>query len=66
MIATTIGGSTIGIRNTVRSARSSPERRFSRNANPTPITTCRPTVQNDSFACTQSELPNRSSDSSSR
>ena len=56
MIATTIGGSTIGIRNTVRSARSRPDRMFSSRAKPTPISSCRPTVQNDSFACTHSEL----------
>ena len=56
MIATTIGGSTIGIRNTVRSARNRPERMFSSSAKPTPISSCSPTVQNDSFACTQSEL----------
>ena len=61
MIATTIGGSTIGIRNTVRNARIRPLFRLSSSAKPMPISNCNDTVQNDNFACTHSELTNRAS-----
>jgi len=61
MIATTIGGSTIGIRKAVRAARTRPLFRFSSSAKPKPMTSCNDTVQNDSFACTHSELRNRAS-----
>ncbi len=65
MIATTMGGSTIGTRKAVRNARIRPELVFSSSANPTPVPSCSTTVQNDSFTCTQRELWNRASVSSS-
>src|SRR5690348_1647759 len=61
MIATTIGGNTIGIRKTVRTARISPLRRLSSKAKPTPMRSCKDTVQNDSFAWTHNELRKRAS-----
>jgi len=50
MIATTIGGSTIGIRKTVRNAWRRRELLFKRRANRKPSSSCKPTVQNESFA----------------
>jgi hypothetical protein len=56
MMATTMGGSTMGIRNTVRSASRSRVRMLSSRARPSPIRSCNSTVQNESLICTQIEL----------
>jgi hypothetical protein len=61
MMATTMGGSTIGIRKTVRSASRKRVRMFSSSAKPKPIKSCSATVQKESRACTQSELSSRES-----
>jgi hypothetical protein len=65
MIATTIGGRTIGIRNVVRIASSTFERALSISATPSPARIWRRTVKSESRVCTQTELANRSSPSSS-
>jgi hypothetical protein len=61
MIATTIGGSTIGIRNTVRSASSARARTLSSSASARPSTSWRPTVQAESLSWTHSEAWKRRS-----
>ena len=66
MMATTIGGSTMGIRNTVRSASIRRVRMLSSSASKSPIRACSSTVQNDSLICTQTELCRRESDRSWR
>ena len=65
MMATTIGGSTIGIRKTVRSASRNRERRFSSRANPNPSSICSPTVHSESWSWTHSD-PRRRASASSR
>ena len=59
--AATIGGSTIGIRKTVRSAVSSRERRLSSRAMPRPSSTCATTVETDSLSWIQTDSPKRGS-----
>ena len=63
MMATTIGGSTMGIRKTVRSASSVRERRFKSSATPKPSRSCRLTVQNESLSWTHSDPWRRPSES---
>jgi hypothetical protein len=66
MIATTIGGSTIGIRKKVRANSTTRDCVCSKSASSMPSRTWNSTPQNDSFACTHSELTKRGSPGSRR
>jgi len=58
MIATTIGGSTIGTRKTVRIVSSSFDGLSSNNAIPSPISSCSTTVTDDNSTCTHTDRTN--------
>ena len=62
MIATTIGGSTIGTRKPVRSASSKRDGRSSSSASPRPTAICVTTVTSDNSTCTQTERQNSGSE----
>jgi len=66
MIATTIGGSTIGIRKAVRTASRKRERMLSSSATPSPTRSCSTTVATDSLTCTHTELRKRGSTKAAR
>ena len=61
MIATTIGGNTIGTRNTVRKAATMVEGMFSSSPSDRPMSSCDTTVTVLSFTCTHTDCRNRSS-----
>ena len=58
MIATTIGGSTIGTRKPVRSASSQRDGLSSSSARPRPTAICATTVTTDNSTCNQTERMN--------
>ena len=58
MIATTIGGNTIGTRNPVRSASRKRDGLSSNKANPRPAASCAETPTTESSICTQTERQN--------